>query len=134
MTKEYGELSLKEMKKNPECGWLQEDAAIPENDALQSLKNQDWKNYQFRVYLGCWCSDSKNLIPEFISVKDAAGIPDKNIRYFNLDLDKTSPDKVEQKDSIEYVPTIIVLKDGKETGRIVETVPADLASALVAIL
>ncbi|MBI1221159.1 MAG: hypothetical protein GC180_01035 [Bacteroidetes bacterium] len=130
----YGETSVKQLATFPDCHWIDHKPELSDTSALEKLKAQDWTNYSFRVYLGCWCSDSEHLIPIFRSLCDAAHIPETRVRYFNLDLDKVSPSGIEKQDRIEYLPTIIVLKNGKETGRIVETVKEDLASELLLIL
>jgi len=88
----------------------------------------------FLVFFGTWCSDSKQEIPRFFKIIDAAKFSASNITMYGLDRSKKSDDGMTEKFTIHNVPTIIVLKEGRELGRIVEYPQETLEKDLAAIL
>lgn len=86
--------------------------------AVDALKKN--KDVQFVVFMGTWCDDSKFIIPKLYSITEAAGYSEKGITLFGTDREKTSTGNLAEAFSIINVPTIIVMKAGKEAGRIVE--------------
>lgn len=87
------------------------------------------------VYLGTWCSDSRRELTRFWRAAELAGgdlgFP---IRYIGVDRNKAEPHSLLEGVDLRYVPTFLVLADGVEVGRIVESSPngieADLANLL----
>jgi thiol-disulfide isomerase/thioredoxin len=88
----------------------------------------------FTIFFGPWCSDSKREIPRFLKVADEAGMADSTIRFYALDRTKTSSDGLAEKFKIEKVPTFIVMKNGEEVGRIVESPNLSMEADLLTIL
>ena len=86
------------------------------------------------VFAGTWCSDTQNLLPKFYKSLDDAGIARERVKLYLLDEQKNSPEQLEKQYQVVSVPTFIVLQNGKELGRIVESVQqsieADLAKQL----
>jgi thiol-disulfide isomerase/thioredoxin len=74
----------------------------------------------FLVFGGTWCDDTKHLMPNFLLTADAAGIPANHITMIGVDRDKKSLFNLTETFNVTLVPTIIVLKNGKEIGRVVE--------------
>jgi thiol-disulfide isomerase/thioredoxin len=70
--------------------------------------------------MGTWCEDSQDIIPKFYSLTDAAGFSQDRITLIGVDRKKTTLSHLTEALGIINVPTIIVLKNGKEKGRIVE--------------
>lgn len=129
----FGEQDFSNLTNNKECVWL--NAPLPTLDAkiTEQLRIKHPEKYHYKVYLGCWCSDSKQIIPSFEAIRKEFSIPSDNIRYFSLDMDKKSPAGTEKADSINYVPTIIITKEEKEIGRIIETASPNLESVLLGL-
>lgn len=78
------------------------------------------------LFLGTWCEDSHEQVPHILSELDAAGFPihrtdDARWQMVCVSEDKSQPADAVSERSIEYVPTLVVLKHGIELGRIVET-------------
>ncbi|MFA6467395.1 MAG: thioredoxin family protein [Bacteroidota bacterium] len=92
------------------------------------------EDIHFFVIVGTWCSDSKREIPRLWKLCDALGIPEKNITMYAVDRAKRSEDGSTEKFNIYRIPTIIVFKNHREMGRIVEqprtTIEADLLNIL----
>ncbi len=86
--------------------------------AVDALKKN--KDVQLVVFMGTWCDDSKFIIPKLYSVSEAAGFSEKSITLFGTDRAKTTTGRLAEAFKIVNVPTIIVMKEGKEVGRVVE--------------
>jgi thiol-disulfide isomerase/thioredoxin len=87
---------------------------------LDTLKTKIGDNLEIVVYLGTWCSDSENNVPKFMKIIDALG-QDVPVKYFNVKRKPNKNVKYYYKGlKVEYVPTFIFYRDGKEIGRIVE--------------
>lgn len=129
----YGEITLAGLKSDPVCDWIAEEGNTPEPAVMAALHKINWSDCNWKVYLGCWCSDSKKLVPEFLKLKKELNWPDSSIRYYSLDLDKHSPAGTEAGDSVIYLPTFILYRKGHEMGRVVETASPDLGTAILAL-
>ncbi len=84
--------------------------------AMDSAK----KNVQFVIFGGTWCEDTQNILPKFFSLQEQTGFPDDHITFYGVDRSKKTLGNIAAAFGITNVPTIIVMKNGKETGRIVE--------------
>ncbi len=81
-------------------------------------KNRD--SIQLLVFMGTWCEDSQDIIPKLFSMTDAAGFPQDKITVIGVDRKKTTLSHLTEALGIINVPTIMVMKNGKEVGRVVE--------------
>ncbi len=109
------------------AGYEVDHAQIPE------IKTRA-QNVRYMIILGTWCSDSKKQIPRLLKIFDAANIDSSSIELHGVDRLKQSEEGISKKYSVEKVPTIIVLKEGKEIGRIVEEPHETLEKDLIQIL
>jgi thiol-disulfide isomerase/thioredoxin len=91
----------------------------PNAGALEGLTKQK-DSIQLLVFMGTWCEDSQNIIPKFYSLTDAAGFPQERITLVGVDRKKQTFSHLSDALNIKNVPTIIVMKNGKEMGRVVE--------------
>jgi thiol-disulfide isomerase/thioredoxin len=92
------------------------------------------KGVRFVIIAGTWCSDSKREIPHLFKILDAAQVSDDQVWMFGVDRTKKSRDDTTQRYRIVNVPTIIMMKDGREIGRIIEHPEDTLEKDLVKIL
>lgn len=99
-------------------------------DLLTAVINQ----YQLIIFLGTWCEDSHRMIPQLYRVLNATGYHEEQMEMYALDRDKKGKDGSEKKYNITNVPTVIVLKNGKEIGRITETVKESIEGDLLEIM
>jgi thiol-disulfide isomerase/thioredoxin len=72
------------------------------------------------IFGGTWCHDTQNILPKYFSVLDAAGFPQDKVTLVIVDRAKTTIGNLQTPFHITNVPTLIIMKDGKEQGRIVE--------------
>jgi thiol-disulfide isomerase/thioredoxin len=86
----------------------------------------------FKVWGGDWCGDCRGHLPAFAAALAAAGVPEERIEHSPVekkeDGSKTGPG-VEEYD-IEYIPTVVVERDGEELARFVEEEPVPIAAYL----
>ena len=116
-----GFISKQNLSAEPSFAWFAENQKgyTPYAAALQALKtNKDSLN--FLVFGGTWCGDTKFILPKFFSLTDAAGVTQDKITLLGVDRSKKTIQHLSETFNIINVPTIIVLKDGKEIGRVVE--------------
>jgi thiol-disulfide isomerase/thioredoxin len=106
---------------------------VPKSDPIQAIHNYPG-SAEIKVIFGDWCKDSKKHVPAFIKSMEFADNKNIKITYINVSRDKKEPAELLAGLNIENVPTFIVLANGKEIGRIVETpkvsVEQDLADLL----
>ena len=91
----------------------------PDTATLNAFEKSKGK-YQFVIFGGTWCEDTQFILPKFFKLQEASGIPDEAITLFGVNRAKTSLGNIAQAFNIKLVPTIIVMKDGKEIDRVVE--------------
>ena len=91
----------------------------PNGLAIENLqKNKD--SVQLLVFMGTWCEDSHFIIPKFYTLIDSAGFPQSRITLIGVDRNKKTLSHLAEALDIKNVPTIMVMKNGKELGRVVE--------------
>ncbi|MDX5320215.1 MAG: hypothetical protein LPK45_03970 [Bacteroidota bacterium] len=127
----YGPQEYSSLTRDPECIWVRDSLPIVDDSIKALLLKSPLKDCTFKIYLGCWCSDSRRLIPRFRAIAEALSIPPDRMQYLALDLNKKSPSGMEKDDRIEWVPTVIVYQEGKEIGRVVEVAKPNLESVLL---
>jgi thiol-disulfide isomerase/thioredoxin len=96
-----------------------ETAYTPQSATLAWLKNNP-ASVEFIVFLGTWCEDSHFIVPKFYMLLDAAGVPADRVTLIATDRNKKTVSHLAEAFNITNVPTIIVMKDGKEMGRVIE--------------
>lgn len=101
--------------------WWNSEYDMYDVDSVESEKFKDEiNNYDIKIIMGTWCSDSRREVPRFFKILDKINYPSNKLKIICVDRDKkTEGDEINDL-NIELVPTIIFLKDGEEKGRIVE--------------
>lgn len=82
-------------------------------------------NYDITIVMGTWCSDSRREVPRFYKILDAIDYPTDKLTLINVDRKMKSIATEVDEMNIEYIPTIIIYRNEKEIGRIIET-PEDI--------
>ena len=91
----------------------------PNQDALKAFRaNKDSIN--IIAFGGTWCGDTKYVLPRFLALTDAAGLSQDRITLIGVDRAKKTIHHLAEAFNVTLVPTIIVMKNGKEIGRVVE--------------
>jgi thiol-disulfide isomerase/thioredoxin len=91
----------------------------PSTELLNGFESAKSKVH-FVVFGGTWCDDTQFILPKFFKLQQLSGMPDSCISFFGVNRDKKTIENVSAAFNITNVPTIIVMKSGKEIGRVVE--------------
>ncbi len=91
----------------------------PNASAIAGLKKHA-DSVQLVVFMGTWCEDSHNIIPKFYTLLETSGFSKEKVTLIGVDRAKKTLSHLTEALNITNVPTIIVMKDGKEVGRVVE--------------
>lgn len=91
----------------------------PNELALTALKSKA-SQLQLIVFGGTWCSDTKYILPKLFALTDAAQFSQDRITLIGVDRNKKTLSHLSEALGVVNVPTIIVMKEGKEVGRVVE--------------
>jgi len=92
---------------------------LPDTAVLSAFVKEK-KNLQFVLFGGTWCDDSQFILPRFFKIQELSEVSEEQISFFGVDRDKKTIGNIAQAFGVTNVPTIIVMKDGKELGRVVE--------------
>ncbi len=85
-------------------------------NAMEAAKD----SFQFILFGGTWCEDTQFVLPKFFKIQEKSGVPDETITFFAVNRAKKTLSNISAAFNVTLVPTIIVMKDGKEIGRVVE--------------
>lgn len=104
--------------------------------------NPDWIKYisyyrdQFNVvaFVGTWCPDTKNLLPEFYRVMIGAGYPLNTLIIYGLNEHLQGLGNEAEMFHIKQVPTFIFLHNGKIIGEIADHIQRSMEADIVSIL
>jgi thiol-disulfide isomerase/thioredoxin len=116
-----GFLTKQELATDTAFNWFAQNQQgyTPDQNALQLLRaNRDSIN--IIAFGGTWCGDTKYIMPKFFMLADAAGLSEDHITMVGVDHSKKTIQHLSEAFGITNVPTIIVMKNGKEVGRVVE--------------
>jgi thiol-disulfide isomerase/thioredoxin len=116
-----GFISKKDLATDTAFLWYAENQKgyTPESKALIAMRtNKDSIN--IIAFAGTWCSDTKTILPKFFLLTDIAGLSQDRITLIGVDRNKKTIQHLAEAFNIINVPTFIVMKNGKEIGRVVE--------------
>lgn len=115
--------------------WYNENFNIHnlDEETSKTIKSK-LKGVKIKAFMGTWCSDSQREIPALYKILEASDFDFSNFNLIAVDHDKETPNHLEKDMDIQYVPTIIFYKNGKEIGRFVEAAQETLEKDMLAIL
>ena len=99
-------------------------------DKLAALRDP----HDILVFFGTWCKDSVSEVPKILRILDMAGNRDLRLALYGVDREKKEGLGMSERFDIRRVPTTVVLRDGIELGRIVETPATSNEEELLKIL
>ncbi len=117
-----GFITKEDISTEPLFMWYGESQRIysnPDTAAVNALSRNKNKIY-FIIFGGTWCEDTHYVLPKFYKIQEASGFPESRITMFAVDRNKKTTGSIAQAMGITNVPTIIVMENGKEKGRVVE--------------
>lgn len=75
---------------------------------------------QLLVFAGTWCEDSQIVFPQLLKMLNQVNFDPKRLTIIGIDRKKTTLGSLCEALGVTKAPTIIVLKAGKEIGRVEE--------------
>jgi thiol-disulfide isomerase/thioredoxin len=116
-----GHITRSMLENDTSFKWFHQNQAgyTPNSETVSVLKAKG-PQVQFLVFGGTWCEDTQNLLPKFYSLLDAASFPPDQINLVMVDRHRKSVNQLPEDMHLTSTPTFIVLKGGKEIGRVVE--------------
>lgn len=116
-----GLISRADIETDTAFGWFRKNYNLgkPDSKTVAAFKEHT-NDFRMLIFAGTWCPDTQNLLPEFYRLTDASGYADSNITMIGVDHAKTTLENMEKTFKVTEVPTFIIMKDGKEVGRVVE--------------
>jgi len=102
-------------------GWYKNSQSIfkPDTSMIGAMQRAKGK-VQFVLFGGTWCDDTQFILPKFFKLQEMSGVADSAVTFFAVNRAKKSLGNIADAFNVVNVPTIIVMRDGKEAGRIVE--------------
>jgi thiol-disulfide isomerase/thioredoxin len=130
-----GFISKEQISKDPDFGWYVQNSKYfkPKKEHIDIISEKAY-DFQILLFTGTWCHDSQQIIPKYFSLLEASEFPDHRMVIIGVDRQKSAPANLHRPLNVVNVPTLIVLKDGVEVGRIVEYGETGLVDAELAEL
>jgi thiol-disulfide isomerase/thioredoxin len=130
-----GEFTFTDLLNEPDFGWMAAGAGNyqPSAAAIATLK-QKLDGCQILLFMGTWCSDSRDLVPRLYKVLQMAGYANNTVKIYGMDRPKKSGTNAETTWKVTLVPTVIVVKNHIELGRITENAQKSVEEDLAAML
>jgi thiol-disulfide isomerase/thioredoxin len=115
-----GMITKKEISSDTAFSWYATSYQFytPDSATINTFKRNP--GLHFILFGGTWCEDTQTILPKFFKLQEYAGIPETNITIFSVDRDKKTYGHIAEAMGVVNVPTIIIMKAGKEIGRVVE--------------
>ncbi len=104
-----------------------------DTNTIKSIGNKV-NDKKIKIVLGTWCSDSRREVPRMLKILDIIGFPQNSLSLVFVDRTKKGIADETKGLDIKRVPTIIISKDKKELGRIIETPIETLEKDLTKII
>jgi thiol-disulfide isomerase/thioredoxin len=121
----WGVCSREALLQPPFSQWFVKNYdAYSVDSSLPATLKKEIPHKQYTVFFGTWCGDSQRELPRMLKLLDYLGVPAQQVKLVAVsnhpNAYKQSPGKEEKGLYIHRVPTLIVTKEEKEIGRIIE--------------
>lgn len=109
------------IKKDTAFKWYNETLQYyrPNAELVQQFRDKAGR-FNLVLFIGTWCVDSQAIIPGYISSAEEAGLPHSIFTVYATDRAKTTLENKEKDYKVTLIPTIIVMQNGQEVGRVEE--------------
>lgn len=101
--------------------WMHNDISWykPNAEAVTQLTRVKDSIY-ILIFVGTWCEDSQVIYPQLLKLLDQVQFNPKRVTVIGVDRQKTTLGSLCETLGVTKAPTILIMKDGKEYGRIEE--------------
>ncbi len=129
-----GQCTFDDIEEESSFDWFKNgsNAYQPDPETIAALK-KELTSCQLIIFMGTWCEDTHLLLPKLYKTMLLTHCF-TNYKMYGVDREKKSKNNEEQNYNVQNVPTIIVLKNGKELGRIVEHCKSSIEGDLFRIV
>jgi thiol-disulfide isomerase/thioredoxin len=86
------------------------------------------------LFHGAWCSDCRREVPRFMRILEVVNNPHFILNDYEVNRQKQDILSKFEEYGIKFVPTFVVMREGRELGRIVEKPQKSLEEDLAAIV
>lgn len=100
--------------------YLAKNYTIPKEKLELIISFLDLQTEKFLLFAGSWCKDSETELPKIFKIFEEIGVKKDNFALYGVDKAKREPEGIAELYQIEKVPTLIVLRNNIEIGRITE--------------
>jgi thiol-disulfide isomerase/thioredoxin len=132
----YGIIGENLLRSGSSAIWFEDGYAsyLPERNSIIAVARLMPPDAEVVIVLGTWCHDSQREVPRMIKVLNSAGVYSNRIRLIAVDTKKQAEGCGLETLNIEKVPTLILMQNGEERGRIIETPVTLIETDLMEIL
>lgn len=102
-------------------------------EVTNQINLSDLEDISVVIMFGTWCHDSKREVPRMLRILDSAGVGTEQLSLIGVDINKTEPKGREKLYNLRNTPTLILLRNGKEVGRIIERPNVSLEADLIVL-
>lgn len=114
-----GLISREMLEKDTAFSWFHQNRCAYTPDAAgAALIRAKAPQVQFLVFTGTWCEEAQYILPGFFALMDAAAVRADQVTLIGVDPSKKTVRHLSENMHITAIPTFIVLKNGKEIGRV----------------
>lgn len=99
-----------------------------------ALSKTNFNGISLKVVLGNWCEDSQREVPRLMKMLGTLPMSNVPVTYYLVNREKYCADPEVQKLDVKFVPAIIIYRNDKELGRIIETPEGSLEAHIVKIV
>ena len=103
-------------------------------EVTDQINLSDLEDISVVIMFGTWCHDSKREVPRMLRILDSAGVRTEQISLIGVDTNKEEPKGQEKTYNLRNTPTLILLKNGEEVGRIIERPNVSLEADLINLM
>jgi hypothetical protein len=114
-----GLISREMLEKDTAFSWFHQNrlAYTPDAAAVAMVRAKATQ-LQFLLFTGTWCEEAQYVLPRFFALIDAANIRTDQVTLIGVDPLKKTVRHLTEDMHITAIPTFIILKNGREIGRL----------------
>jgi thiol-disulfide isomerase/thioredoxin len=114
-----GLISRDMLEKDTAFSWFHQNRCAYMPDAAEAaVIRAKAPQVQFLVFTGTWCEEAQYILPRFFALMDAASVRPEQVTLVGVDPSKKTVRHLSEDMHITTIPTFIVLKNGREIGRV----------------
>lgn len=116
-----GILSREILQNDTAFGWMKNDISWYKPNAncvAQLIPLKD--TIQLLVFIGTWCEDSHIVLPQLLKLLDQVKFSPGRLTIIGVDRQKQTLGSLSEALQVTKAPSILVMKSGKEIGRVEE--------------